>query len=827
MIAPGIPVVGAGPRETATGDTERPVLWLLIVAVISTIAVSAAFSLDSIFYARDLAGYFWPHHLWLGRTVWGGALPLWAPEFGLGYAAIADPNLQLLFPLTLPLRLLLPEALGFNVMVALPVPLAAVGAWLFLRRRFSAPAAALGALVIALSGPFLSSLTSPNLSTSIAISPWVLWAVDRVVEEPGIRRGVTLAGTIALLLLGGEPLTAAVMGLLCLAYAVLRARGADRSWRHALGLAAVVALCEGLGLLLAAVQLLPLLDAASRSPRVIGSLVDGWSVHPLALLEAVAPALFGGPVDPVSQWSPWLFAMNGGREPFLGSLYVGAGSLVVALLGVLESERRRWVTFWSIVLLASLVMALGYFTPVYPWLRSLPLVHTFRFPAKFAVLAVIPLGCLAAAGWDALRAEWDDARRARRRVVIAGALVLTTVGLLATIAAQTMPRVTSSALGPLAARVGLSDESAAAEYLAGSIAASAPRLAAISAAAALCLWLAGARRRAAPVARAVLFVAVAVNLFEANGALNGTMPVSALGHPSWLAVARAEPGSRIYSGHPSVLPKGDPELPATLSVAADMPAPAVTAVYQSTLGAFPAAPGLTSVIAPDLTRLRPIAYSALLERFATGDRSARDRFLRRVGTRYVLAKEPPPGARRPLIQLDGIVAMTLYEDPSPSPRALVIPGARVVADRGARIAVLFAESFAFSSEVLLAAPPPAASGTPGPSVLPAARIVEDHPSRVSVAASVPETGGYVVLLDSYDPNWIVLVDGGRAPLLEADGLFRAVHVASGSHDVVFRYQSRPLMIGLAVSLATALGLAVAVIARPAGRLTGRAPSRTI
>jgi hypothetical protein len=92
---------------------------------------------------------------------------------------IADPNLQLLFPVTLPARLFLPETLGFNVMVALPVPLAAIGAFLFLRRRFTAPAAALGALVIALSGPFRSSLTSPNLSTSIAIAPCALGSRPR------------------------------------------------------------------------------------------------------------------------------------------------------------------------------------------------------------------------------------------------------------------------------------------------------------------------------------------------------------------------------------------------------------------------------------------------------------------------------------------------------------------------------------------------------------------------------------------------------------------------------------------------------------------------
>ncbi len=72
-----------------------------------------------------------------------------------------------------------------------------------------------------------------------------------------------------------------------------------------------------------------------------------------------------------------------------------------------------------------------------------------------------------------------------------------------------------------------------------------------------------------------------------------------------------------------------------------------------------------------------------------------------------------------------------------------------------------------------------------------------------------------MLLDSHDPNWIAEVDGQPAPLLEADGLFRAVRVAPGHHDVVFRYRSRPLLIGLTISLATALGLVIAcVLARP-------------
>jgi hypothetical protein len=798
-VAPGIPALGAGLRGA---------LWLVLVAITATIAVSNAFSLSNVFYTRDLASYFWPHHLWLRRTVWAGSLPLWAPGAGLGYATIADPNLQLLFPLTLPLRLLLPDVPGFNLMVALPVPLAATGAWFFLRRHFTCAAAALGALVFALSGPVLSSLSSPNFSASVALIPWVLWALDRLVAEPSVGRGAALAVTIALELLGGEPLTLAIVGVMSLAYAALMVRDAGGTWSRAARLALVVAGWQAVGLLLASAQSLPLLDAARRSPRATAALVDGWSVHPLALLEAVMPALFGGPVDAVSAWSPWLFPMNGGREPFLGSLYVGAGSLALALLGALESPRRGWIRFWAAVLLVALVLALGYFTPVYPWLRStVPLLRSFRFPAKFTVFAVVALGCLVAAGWDALGAGRAEAARARRLLAISFAASAAGLGVLALGMTEGMPGATASALGRLAAGLGVPDPAAAAGYLARAIAAAAPQLVAIGGAAALCIWLVGAGSRAAPVARPLLFLAIVLNLLEANASLNPTMAASSVGEPMWFAAARAHPESRVYSAQPGILPISDPELPATFAADADMPAPAVTAVYVATLGAFPMAWGLESALAPDLTKLRPVTYTALLERFAASDRDARHRFLRRVGARYLLVREPPPDAGRPVARLEGIVTMALYEDPAPAARAILVPSARVVASVEARIAALFADEFAMSDEVLLGVPPPPASGTPGPGAAPAAAILEDQPTLVRVTAAVPEGGGYAVLLDSYDPNWVVEVDGRRAPLLEADGLFRAVRLAPGHHEVVFRYHSRPLLIGLVVSLATALGLA--------------------
>jgi uncharacterized membrane protein YfhO len=87
---------------------------------------------------------------------------------------------------------------------------------------------------------------------------------------------------------------------------------------------------------------------------------------------------------------------------------------------------------------------------------------------------------------------------------------------------------------------------------------------------------------------------------------------------------------------------------------------------------------------------------------------------------------------------------------------------------------------------------------------------------VTVAAAVPAGGGYLLLADSYDPNWVAEVDGERAPLLRGDGVFRCVRLAPGSHTVRFSYRPTPLMTGAAVSL-LALALAVAACLRGPGR----------
>lgn len=68
----------------------------------------------------------------------------------------------------------------------------------------------------------------------------------------------------------------------------------------------------------------------------------------------------------------------------------------------------------------------------------------------------------------------------------------------------------------------------------------------------------------------------------------------------------------------------------------------------------------------------------------------------------------------------------------------------------------------------------------------AAQILEYRNEKVAIIAEAKKEG-WLLLLDSYYPGWAAQVDGKAAPILRADGFFRAVHLPAGKHKVIFSY----------------------------------------
>jgi hypothetical protein len=73
-------------------------------------------------------------------------------------------------------------------------------------------------------------------------------------------------------------------------------------------------------------------------------------------------------------------------------------------------------------------------------------------------------------------------------------------------------------------------------------------------------------------------------------------------------------------------------------------------------------------------------------------------------------------------------------------------------------------------------------------------ITSLEPEEVSINVSM-DGEGFLVLTDQYYPGWEVWVDGNRSRILRANYLFRCVALASGEHEVIFRYRPESYLAG--------------------------------
>jgi Bacterial membrane protein YfhO len=795
----------------------------------ATLPFVSGLSASRIFYIRDLSMFFWGQHVFLRRSLLSGTFPLWDPYVGAGQSAAADALRQMFLPPALALRLIGGDVFSFNLWVMAPFPLAALGAWLFFRRRFSTAAAALGALAFAVSGPIVSTSNFPNLSWSIAAMPWLLWTADRLATRPTSGAVVAVAAATACQALAGEPVTLlTTLALVAIFVLVINAPlPAANAMTRRLQHLGMVAIGIGLGLGVAAIQLVPLASAATLSARAGTVANDFWSVHPLALAETVSLHLFGDHYTAQHlQAVPWLPLVNSGREPFLFSIYIGVPLLALALLGLLSRAPERWGWFWLAAGAASLIGAFGAHTPVYPFLRDhLPLLSAFRYPAKYMVLSSMAVAAGAAAGWDALarherrqvhsREATDGARFERARLASIGtALTIGGVALVAAAACMYVPTPTAFRLFAIAQALGAADPVSAAEFMFKTLPSQASLVLLLSAATAVLLWLAAARRKEATAARWLLGALIVADLIVRASGVNPTLDAAYLAEPAWLAYTRADSNARIYIGskREGTLDSNDLDASGPIRNPPGLVGAASRAALNGELNFVPSAWHSREMLSDDLPILWPRRFAAMTKRFLGADGAARDLFLDRTGVRYRILPAARAGGRAPLTRVPYLFESYLYDwGPRVSPRVAVVQNARVVPDADTQMNALF-ESGWDANAVALVEREPSAEGTSGPPATPAATIAADGLNRVLVNAAAGAAGGYLVMRDSYAADWRVRVDAQPASMVRADGLFRAVHLTSGAHTIEFTYRPRALFTGLAVSAAALLILLVLLAA---------------
>ncbi|HEU4382177.1 MAG TPA: hypothetical protein VFR85_01640, partial [Anaeromyxobacteraceae bacterium] len=645
---------------------------------------------------------------------------------------------------------------------------------LLARRLGASPgAAALAGLGYGLSGYVLSmSAVLPYLAGA-AVAPWAAAALV-TAKGPG---SVALGGlAVAVLHFSGDPQWALFAALIGGALA-LEARGL----RGLAGAALAVALGSGL----AAVQLVPAWAWLGQTVRGQIDLPQAerlqWALAPWRLLELAAPGFFQA--APGETLHAPIFKQLGGvaagrsffasyDAPFVPSVFVGAGLLVLAAAGALASRRGRALTALGLFFLWT---ALGHHLGAEQLLRHVPVWGQLRYAEKMVGPLALCLALLAALGADRL-ATAPIARRAAMAAGAAGAAL----GMGAVLGAGWGEGFLAGlGFGP-AAPLGRWRLAVGLYHAAGALGGLA------------LLLVAAARRPAwrpflAPGAAALVF---AEGLAAAPFAL----------HAGMRGAREEEPLARLR-GTEEVVRVGTPLRARPRQGPRDLDEADRAVAVESRMGVtpYPASGRVdqieTYVATPPLGLM--LAENAI--RWSWAGR-------RRYAVTHLVLPEPVSQAEAPRVSPAVEGGRVLYAVPELGFRVWQIPhrpwaafaeAVLPVGDRDEAFRALEATPAGGLGDVILEGQAPGGL-SPG-------RVlsIQRRPEYVRIEAEAPGAG-LVVVADAFWPGWRARLDGQIIPLQRADVLVRAVAWPAGRHVLEMRYEPAEVAVGAAITVAAAL-----------------------
>jgi hypothetical protein len=281
--------------------------WLWLAGLLPIISLSLADGVLSnvVAYERDTTVFYFPLMTWVSQQLRSGVFPLWTPQFFGGYPIFADGEIGLAYPPMLLALLSLPADRAFIVLRLLHLCLAGAGMFALARVwRLPYPSAMLAGLVFALGNFLQAQIHHENIVRTASWLPLILACTERALRAELLASRLRWTAYAALALgMAGLALHSQVLAMTLLvlaAYALMRwtlgplgaARQAGLRWIARF--AAVAQVCGplvALGLGLAAVQLVPLLELATFSARGSGFPYDqaaAYSVTPIGFAARAA-----------------------------------------------------------------------------------------------------------------------------------------------------------------------------------------------------------------------------------------------------------------------------------------------------------------------------------------------------------------------------------------------------------------------------------------------------------------------------------------------------------------------------------------------------------
>lgn len=730
--------------------------------------------------SRDLAATAAPWHTAWAAQVSSLSLPLWDPSSSGGRLLLANPNAMAAYPGSA-LFLLMPPEQAVVLHVAVHHLLLGLGLYRLARTTGSSRAASgVAATVGASLGLAWSSLSFLNLQASLTWAPWVLSAVARRPHrDDQARRRACQAGVWwGLCILGGEPVTALLVGAMALVVAV-------PEWRRRSPW--VILGTPGVAVGVAAPLLAPFVASLHETARVALGTIPGAlaadAMAPRRWIEVVLPTILGPPF--ADHGSGFWAAASFPWQRYFPLIFVGSLPIVLLPFALRQRDRLR---MWLLVGTGGCVFALVIGVPgVGDVLETLPGLSSVRYGIKLLVVPFLCLPAIVAVGWDELVRGWQAG--VRRTLGIGAALTAVALGALG--GAPAGERLLRSMLGRAYPVSRLDLEAVPGPTL---------RTAIVRDGLALAVPL-GALAAAGPCAGITAVAALSAN------ALNGL--------PGWLPAPSAE-----WASPPPVLATLPPEpviaVLARHGTPRAQPAdPQLRRFWEARAALYPEYGvrwGVRYVLARGPDGLEP-ARSELLARIATTlPTEVQARLAAALGANAVIAPQPIGGW--PCVEVDGVWSCAA---PSYAPKAYLARRALSATGLEAAAWTMGSSGFQPGHDVVVEGPAPDLA--PG-EVIELAGVPHHRRFRVKVAGH-----SILVVQQSFMECWRARVDDRPARPIPANGSMLGVHVPPGEHAIELAIDPLPYRVGALGPLAAAV---FTFLAAHSSALRGRgrpAPSR--
>jgi hypothetical protein len=789
------------------------------------------------FIYQDSTNFFEPLCSFIGRTFSVDRLPLWNPYNYCGMPQIAVSSPGICSPFSW-LFALADYSRALAVIMILCQLICGTGTFLLvLSVGWGMLPAVLCGIIMSMNGYMFSLSSNYSLLASASWFPVCLWSVNRLqflkVSASVRHHIVILAISIFMLISGGRPEIWLVAMILIVSYGILRSCSVESRYVSATLSPMLKAIV--VGVLLAAPMLLPALEWMPLSRRADGlaasesllfsanwyHILDMFVLHPLGDLQSR-----------LSDFKILIQPRN--IDPYVGSAYVGPIVFCLAVIGLQKGRLFYWCTLAALALL--LIASLGANVPgISQLVDAFPALGLFRFPSKLLFYVIFFLTLFAARG---LRLYLENKTQLPAILLITTAIAISAVALLV-VPNFVLPFIPNDAVGISSRAQKLIGQS----LLLTSVSSIFVILA--------MHWFANKNRAmAASVAIFVVFVGLithACMYYRQGGPSNYYARTSSVSS----AIDNIELHEKAASRNFRILPLLLERFSVPTSFASSDPHTSTVQSFQysrnmlrpftnidfklaSSFGFEGAMVGeYYYLLLNDFLKCSQACSLPVSTKAGSRDSVIQDvslaHLLQMTATKYVITQQclSNHGERQdetePLPKLDANFFDLMIENRNDNfriykvlhslPRAYLSYAWKTLDSRDEvirRIADTQTSSFRPESETLLERSNLSVSEAENSGGdFDVVSIVEKKPEEIQMVTNSSRSS-LLVLADQYYPGWCATVDGVDAPILRCNGFFKAVHLQSGQHSILFTYKPMSFTGGLFVSLLAFIWLYIIV-----------------